>query len=210
MAARVYVIDDDDRFRDSLCALIGSVGLQVTGWNNPESVLENGSFDRPGCVVLDYRLPALSGLEVLRIIRKTSSIPAILISAYADVQTAVAAMEMGASTVYEKPLDDNAFLNTLERYCFEDARRLQKSRLCSAGRSSGSVEISLPVDLAVLEGAKCGSTRTGWQSVGPRKKSCAISPPWACQTIAFGSSGSSAAPCSRGRKTPTFCARNTN
>jgi len=41
-------------------------------------------------------------------------------------------MEMGASTVYEKPLDDNAFLNTLERYCFEDARRLQKSRLCSA------------------------------------------------------------------------------
>lgn len=132
MAARVYVVDDDDRFRNSLCELIGSVGLQVTAWDSPEGLLGNGNLDRPGCVVLDYRLPALSGLEVLRLIRKTSSIPAILISAYADVQTAVAAMEMGASTVFEKPLDDNSFLNTLERYCFADARRLLKRRLCSA------------------------------------------------------------------------------
>jgi two-component system, LuxR family, response regulator FixJ len=132
MAARVYVIDDDDRFRDSLCALIRSVGLDSTGWNNPKDLLENSSLERPGCVVLDYRLPTLSGLEVLRLIRRTSSIPAILISAYADVQTAVAAMEMGASTVFEKPLDDNAFLNALERFCFDDARRLSKRRLCSA------------------------------------------------------------------------------
>ena len=134
MPARVYVVDDDERFRDSLCALIGSVSLQVTSWDSPESLLENAKLDRPGCVVLDYRLPALSGLEVLRLIRKTSSIPAILISAYADVQTAVSAMEMGASTVFEKPLDDNLFLNTLERFCFEDARRISKRSLCAAVR----------------------------------------------------------------------------
>ncbi len=132
MASRVYVIDDDDRFRNSLCALIESVGLHVSGWSNPEDLLNKASLDRPGCVVLDYRLPSLSGLEVLRIIRQTSSIPAILISAYADVQTAVSAMEMGASTVFEKPIDDNAFLNALERFCFEDTQRLHKRRLCLA------------------------------------------------------------------------------
>lgn len=130
--SRVYVIDDDDRFRNSLCALVESVGLQVEGSGNPEDLLNKPSLDRPGCVVLDYRLPSLSGLEVLRIIRKTSSIPVILISAYADVQTAVAAMEMGASTVFEKPVDDNAFLNTLERFCFEDTQRLLKRQHCLA------------------------------------------------------------------------------
>jgi FixJ family two-component response regulator len=71
--------------------------------------LKKASLDRPGCVVLDYRLPTLSGLEVLRLLRLKSSVPAILISAYADVQTTVAAMEMGAATVFEKPLDDNSF-----------------------------------------------------------------------------------------------------
>ena len=132
MVSRVYVIDDDDRFRNSLCALIESVGLQVDGWGNPEDLLNKSSLERPGCVVLDHRLPLLSGLEVLRVIRKTSSIPAILISAYADVQTAVTAMEMGASTVFEKPVDDNAFLNALERFCFEDTQRILKRRLCLA------------------------------------------------------------------------------
>ena len=132
MSYRVYVIDDDDQFRNSLCALIESVGLQVDGWGNPEDLLKKSSLHRPGCVVLDHRLPVLSGLEVLRIIRKTSSIPAILISAYADVQTAVAAMEMGASTVFEKPLADNSILNALERFCFEDAQRTLKRQLCLA------------------------------------------------------------------------------
>src|SRR5215467_15530738 len=124
MISRVYVIDDDDQFRNSLCALIESVGLEVEGWGNPEDLLKKSSLHRPGCIVLDHRLP--------RIIRKTSSIPAILISAYADVQTAVAAMEMGASTVFEKPVDDNAFLNALECFCFEDAQRTVKRQLCLA------------------------------------------------------------------------------
>ena len=131
MTSRVYVIDDDERFRKSLCALIESVGLKVDGWSNPEAA-EQDEPRAPGCVVLDYRLPSLSGLEVLRLLRRMKSIPAILISAYADVQTVVAAMQMGATTVFEKPIDDNAFLNALERFCFEDAQRLLKRRLCIA------------------------------------------------------------------------------
>ena len=130
MVDHVYIVDDDDRFRNSLCALIESVGLQVEGWRDPEALLNRPNLERPGCVVLDYRLPSLSGLEVLRLLRQKSSIPAILISAYADVQTAVAAMEMGAATVFEKPIDDNAFLNKLERFCFEDHQWVAKRRSC--------------------------------------------------------------------------------
>ncbi|MDE2135314.1 MAG: response regulator transcription factor [Alphaproteobacteria bacterium] len=132
MSAHVYIVDDDDRFRDSLCALIESVGLQVEGWSDPETFLKRENVDRPGCVVLDYRLPSLSGLEVLRLLRQKSSVPTILISAYADVQTTVAAMEMGAATVFEKPLDDNSFLNRLERFCFDDQQWVLKRRGCEA------------------------------------------------------------------------------
>jgi two-component system, LuxR family, response regulator FixJ len=132
MNAHVYIVDDDDRFRDSLCALIASVGLHAEGWSDPETLLGRPLLDRPGCVVLDYRLPSLSGLEVLRILRRMSFIPTILISAYADVQTAVAAMELGAVTVLEKPIDDNIFLNRLEHYCFEDQRWVLRRRGCEA------------------------------------------------------------------------------
>ncbi|SJZ58977.1 two component transcriptional regulator, LuxR family [Enhydrobacter aerosaccus] len=135
MADHVYVVDDDDQFRNSLCALIESVGLQVEGWRDPGSLLNRARIERPGCVVLDYRLPSLSGLEVLRLLRQKSSVPAILISAYADVQTAVAAMEMGAATVFEKPVDDNAFLNKLERFCFEDQQRVLKQARCTLVQS---------------------------------------------------------------------------
>lgn len=131
MADHVYVVDDDDQFRNSLCALIESVGLQVEGWRDPAGLLNRPRIDRPGCVVLDYRLPSLSGLEVLRLLRQKSSVPVILISAYADVQTAVAAMEMGAATVFEKPVDDNAFLNKLERFCFEDQQWVLKRGRCA-------------------------------------------------------------------------------
>jgi len=132
VTSHVYIVDDDDRFRNSLCALIESVGLQAEGWGDPEIFLKKANLDRPGCVVLDNRLPSLSGLEVLRLLRQKSSMPAILISAYADVQTTVAAMEMGAATVFEKPLDDNAFLNRLERFCFEDQQWVLKRRGCEA------------------------------------------------------------------------------
>jgi two-component system, LuxR family, response regulator FixJ len=130
MSSHVYVVDDDDHFRNSLCALIESVGLQVEGWSEPGPLLSRPRLERPGCVVLDYRLPSLSGLEVLRLVRQKSSVPVILISAYADVQTAVAAIEMGAATVFEKPIVDNAFLNKLERFCFEDQQWVTRRRSC--------------------------------------------------------------------------------
>src|SRR5215469_18457221 len=64
MTSRVYVIDDDDQFRNSLCALIESVGLEVDGWGNPEDLLKKSSLHRPGCVVLDASRPEVDPKRV--------------------------------------------------------------------------------------------------------------------------------------------------
>src|SRR5262249_27762011 len=155
MISRVYVIDDDDQFRNSLCALIESVGLEVEGWSNPEDLLKKSSLHRPGCVVLDHRLPLLSGLEVLRIIRKTSSIPAILISAYADVQTAVAAMEMG-----HRPCSKS--LSTITRSSMRSSASASRTR-----NGPSSVNFASPSKRRSPSSAKSSgprSSRCNWDS----------------------------------------------
>lgn len=132
MPGTVYLIDDDNGFRGSLAQILGSLGLDCQEWDSPEEVIALAAFQRPGCVVLDYRLPSLSGLEVLKEIRRKSTIPVILISAYADVKLSVAAMQAGAAGVFEKPLDDNEFLSAVEQLCFADREFAAKRQACRA------------------------------------------------------------------------------
>ena len=134
MAGHVYLIDDDAGFRRSLAEIVNSIGLVHDEWDSPEQFMALEDLKRPGCAVIDYRLPALSGLEVLKSLRAHSSIPVVIISAYADVRLAVAAMQAGAAAVFEKPLDDNEFLGFIERLCFEDRARIQKRDECRAVR----------------------------------------------------------------------------
>src|SRR5262245_8281878 len=132
MISRVYVIDDDDQFRNSLCALIESVGLEVEGWGNPEDLLKKSSPASPR-------------------LRRTRSSPALALGPRGPADHQKDELDPcnpdqrlcrrpdrggghgdGASTVFEKPVDDNAFLNALERFCFEDAQRTVKRQLCLA------------------------------------------------------------------------------
>ncbi len=135
MAGHVYLIDDDVGFRRSLAEIMASIGFVHYEWDSPEQFMALEELKRPGCVVIDYRLPTLSGLEVLKSIRVRSSIPVVLISAYADVRLAVTAMQSGAASVFEKPLDDNEFLGFIERLCFEDRARTKKRDECRAIRN---------------------------------------------------------------------------
>lgn len=136
MSGRIYLVDDDSGFRKSLAGILSSVGFSCTEWETPEGLLTTDQFSRPGCVVLDYRLPALSGLEVLRQVRAKSSIPLVLISAFADVRLSVAAMQAGAAAVFEKPLDDNEFLGFVEQVCYEDRDRHAKFLKCQEMRKA--------------------------------------------------------------------------
>lgn len=130
MVGTVYLVDDDERFRHSLGQILSSLGLRCEEFANPESLLAVGEFERPGCLVLDNRLPGLSGLEVLRKVCDATRIPTILISAYADVKLTVAAMQAGAAAVFEKPFDDNEFISLVEHLCFQDREFSQKRRQC--------------------------------------------------------------------------------
>ncbi len=132
MAGHVYLIDDDAAFRRSLAEIVNSIGLIHHEWDSPEEFMALEHLKRPGCAVIDYRLPTLSGLEVLKSIKARSSLPVVLISAYADVRLTVAAMQVGAASVFEKPLDDNEFLGFIERLCFEDRARTLKFDECRA------------------------------------------------------------------------------
>ena len=95
--ALILVVDDDDELRDTLIAMVESIQLDVRGYASGKVFLDEYDSSRPGCLVLDVRLPELSGTEVLRELRdRGSSIPVIITTGYADVPVAVEAMKRGA------------------------------------------------------------------------------------------------------------------
>lgn len=104
----VHIIDDDSAVRESLLALVQMKGLNAKGYASAESFLSNLQPADTGCVVCDVRMPGLTGLQLLeKMNERKSTLPVIIITAYADVPTAVRAMQAGAVTFLEKPANDN-------------------------------------------------------------------------------------------------------
>lgn len=107
----VYVLDDDPAVCDSLRWLMESAELLVETFTAGPAFLDAARGEGPSCLVLDYRMPEMDGVEVLRQLRQRGDmVPAILISAHADVPSAVSAMKLGAADVVEKPFDGNNLL----------------------------------------------------------------------------------------------------
>jgi len=103
-ASTVFVVDDDRGARDSVGALIRIMGLQTKAFSTAEAFLAEDSHRLPGCVIADLRMPGLSGLAMLKSMRRDDSqMPFILVTAYADVPIAVEALREGALTILEKP-----------------------------------------------------------------------------------------------------------
>jgi FixJ family two-component response regulator len=104
-ASVVYVVDDDPSVRESLRRLLGSVGLDVRTFESAQSFLDTPEDDVTACLVLDLRLPGLSGLDLQARLagRSAAPIPIVFLSAYADVPTSVRAMKAGAMEFLTKP-----------------------------------------------------------------------------------------------------------
>ncbi len=110
--ATVFVVDDDDAMRDSLSYLLQSVGLAVEAFPSAEHFLAAYDPARPGCLVLDVRMPGMSGLELQQIlIERGSALPVIVITGHGDVPMAVRAMRAGAIDFIEKPFNNQALLD---------------------------------------------------------------------------------------------------
>ncbi len=111
----IYVVDDDEAVRRALQALLTVEGFSVVGFDSAESFLA-GLPERPeGCVLLDVRMPGLSGLEVQRELkRRGTTLPVVIITGHGDVPMAVAALKAGAVDFLEKPFDKGAILAAVD------------------------------------------------------------------------------------------------
>jgi two-component system response regulator FixJ len=110
----VFVLDDDDAVRDALGALLESCGLPVRTYGSGESFLAELSTGLTGCVVLDVRMPGLSGLELQEQLGEMNiPLPVIIITGHGDLPMAVKAMKAGAVDFIEKPFDDEVILESI-------------------------------------------------------------------------------------------------
>jgi len=118
----VHVIDDEESMRDSLSLLLRSVGLPVTCHASPADFLTAFDPDQPGCIVLDIRMPQMSGLALQEwlAVRK-HDIPIIFITGHGDIPMAVGAMRAGAIDFIEKPIHDQTLLDSIQLAIKRDA-----------------------------------------------------------------------------------------
>jgi len=100
----VFVVDDDRSVRESLCRLFASAGLSVEAFSSAQDFLGNRQRDSPGCLVLDVRLPGLSGLDLQReLARAEATLPIVFLTGHGDIPTSVRAMKAGAIEFLTKP-----------------------------------------------------------------------------------------------------------
>jgi FixJ family two-component response regulator len=111
----VFVVDDDPSVRETLADLIASVGLSVLAFKSAQEFLESRRPDAPACLVLDVRLPGLSGLDLQRELLSTQAqIPIIFITGHGDIPMSVRAMKEGAVEFLPKPFRDQDLLDAIQ------------------------------------------------------------------------------------------------
>jgi two-component system response regulator FixJ len=118
----VYIVDDDDGMRRALTLLMGTVGYHAVPFGRPREFLEKYDPAQPGCVVLDVRMPEMSGLEVQQHLNRTGSmLPVILITGHGDIPMAVQAMKDGAFDFLQKPFRDQDLIDRINGALKQDA-----------------------------------------------------------------------------------------
>ena len=122
--AVVFVIDDDEDLRDGLSNLMRSVGLQVRAFASAMDFLKSSLPDTPSCLVLDVRLPGVSGLDFQsELTRKNIGIPIVFMSAHSDIPMTVRAMKAGAVEFLPKPFHDQSMLDAVHSALEKDRQR---------------------------------------------------------------------------------------
>ena len=112
----VYVIDDDEAARHSLEFLLDCAGIRVRSFPSADAFLAAAPPMLGACVVTDVRMPGRSGIElVAEMKRRGTSVPVIVITGHADVPLAIQAMHAGVTDFIEKPFDDEAILNAIQK-----------------------------------------------------------------------------------------------
>jgi two-component system response regulator FixJ len=119
----VYIVDDDDGMRRALTVLITTIGYQPVAFAKPSEFLAKYDPSQPSCLVLDVRMPEMSGLEVQQHLNKAGSmLPVILVSGHGDIPMAVQAMKDGAHDFLQKPFRDQELIDRINAALKLDAQ----------------------------------------------------------------------------------------
>lgn len=130
----VHLIDDDDAVRASLSLLIGTVGLRVQGWADAQQFMAGFDREAIGAIVLDVRMPGISGLTVLqRLVEQGVDQPVIMLTGHGTVEMCRRAFKTGAAEFLEKPVDDEALLEALHNAVRQHVQSRQRHQ---AGREA--------------------------------------------------------------------------
>lgn len=120
----VFVVDDDPAMRESLRWLIESIQLPVEVFSSSADFQKSYNPSRPGCLVLDVRMPGQSGLDLQKqLASRNIELPIIIITGHADVPMAIRAMKQGAVDFIEKPFNDQVLLERIAQCIERDAER---------------------------------------------------------------------------------------
>ena len=127
---KIYIIDDDEALRDSLVWLLESSGYRVAAYASAEAFLAAYTAAMTGCLVLDVRMPGMSGLELFEELRaRHCTLPVIFITGHGDVPMAVSAVKKGAVDFIEKPFGDRDMLGLIEQCLTAELAGRLKRRL---------------------------------------------------------------------------------
>ena len=147
--AIVFVVDDDEGMRQSLKNLIGSVGLRVEAFASAQEFLRSKVIDVPGCLVLDVRLPGLSGLDPQKRIADAGiAIPIIFITGHGDIPMTVRAMKAGAVEFLTKPFRDQDLLDAIQQALERD--RIAREQRAEIEELRGRLDSLTPREREVM------------------------------------------------------------
>jgi FixJ family two-component response regulator len=170
--------------RKSLEMLIESASLPVQVHDSAEDLLSHANLHEPGCIVLDLRMPGMSGIELLQRLREEMiDIPVIIISGHADVPTAVRGMKLGAVDVLQKPVEATVLIEAIrrsldlsvalhrrhlsdlsvrQRFAGLTPRQLELLRLVVDGKSNKQIAIAMGISVKTVANHRASlMTRTG-------------------------------------------------
>lgn len=126
----VAIVDDDASVREGLAELIHSAGLHSACFSSTRELLESDVLDRPGCLILDVRMPGASGLDLQRhLVQSANPKPIIFLTAHGDIPMTVQAMKAGAVDFLTKPVRDQTLLDAVTSAIRIDAARRKETQI---------------------------------------------------------------------------------
>lgn len=135
LSPTIHLIDDDAAVRDSLALLIGTVGLRVTTWAEPQAFLADFDREGIGAIVLDVRMPGISGLTVLdTLVAQGVDQPVIMLTGHGTVEMCRRAFKAGAAEFLEKPVNDELLIEALQNAVRQHVRTRERHQADRAAR----------------------------------------------------------------------------